>query len=213
MNIAHALRMGLICLANYGPMMLVFRLRGRQSVSGREAGVADYAIKPLSGDTWPAFARLVERHGGIFGGCWCMGFHAKGEGWGALRNRTDGTRKRSSAADEPMPRWFIQGTSAWAGVNSAHHRNCRGSRTCGLMSKMRNTFQIGGSPASFPEEDIAAKGSPALRSKVRSRKLPGMAVARWKATLKTMKAGPCLVRFYSTARCPCSSVRDLRGKD
>ncbi len=30
---------------------------------------------PLSESTWPAFAQLVERHGGIFGGCWCIAFH------------------------------------------------------------------------------------------------------------------------------------------
>lgn len=35
---------------------------------------------PLSGSTWPAFAELVEKHGGIFGGCWCIVFHlAPGE--------------------------------------------------------------------------------------------------------------------------------------
>ena len=27
--------------------------------------------------TWGAFAALVEANNGIFGGCWCMGFHAK----------------------------------------------------------------------------------------------------------------------------------------
>lgn len=37
--------------------------------------------KPLSPDTWPAFARLVEKHNGIFGGCWCISFHLRlGEG-------------------------------------------------------------------------------------------------------------------------------------
>jgi ribosomal protein S18 acetylase RimI-like enzyme len=37
--------------------------------------------KPLSPDTWPAFARLVEKHNGIFGGCWCIAFHLEpGEG-------------------------------------------------------------------------------------------------------------------------------------
>jgi GNAT superfamily N-acetyltransferase len=37
--------------------------------------------KPLSPDTWPAFARLVEKHNGIFGGCWCISFHLEpGEG-------------------------------------------------------------------------------------------------------------------------------------
>ncbi|HTP54912.1 MAG TPA: GNAT family N-acetyltransferase [Thermoplasmata archaeon] len=37
--------------------------------------------KPLSAATWPAFAQLVEKHGGIFGGCWCISFHlVPGEG-------------------------------------------------------------------------------------------------------------------------------------
>ncbi len=31
--------------------------------------------QPLSTATWPAFARLVEKHDGIFGGCWCISFH------------------------------------------------------------------------------------------------------------------------------------------
>jgi GNAT superfamily N-acetyltransferase len=31
--------------------------------------------KPLAPDTWPDFARLVEKHNGIFGGCWCISFH------------------------------------------------------------------------------------------------------------------------------------------
>jgi GNAT superfamily N-acetyltransferase len=31
--------------------------------------------KPLSMETWPAFSRLVEKHNGIFGGCWCISFH------------------------------------------------------------------------------------------------------------------------------------------
>ncbi len=31
--------------------------------------------QPLSPETWPAFARLVEKHHGIFGGCWCISFH------------------------------------------------------------------------------------------------------------------------------------------
>ena len=37
--------------------------------------MGQYEVKPLSGDTWAAFARLVERHNGVFGGCWCTWFH------------------------------------------------------------------------------------------------------------------------------------------
>ncbi len=46
-------------------------------------------VQPLSPATWPAFAKLVEKHGGIFGGCWCISFHlAPDEGHlGAARYR------------------------------------------------------------------------------------------------------------------------------
>jgi GNAT superfamily N-acetyltransferase len=34
-----------------------------------------YTVKTLDESTWPAFAHLVELNNGVFGGCWCMGFH------------------------------------------------------------------------------------------------------------------------------------------
>ena len=37
--------------------------------------MSDYAVKPLDTNTWDAFARLLERHNGVFGGCWCTYFH------------------------------------------------------------------------------------------------------------------------------------------
>ncbi len=37
--------------------------------------MSDYVVKPLDAGTWDAFARLVERHNGVFGGCWCTWFH------------------------------------------------------------------------------------------------------------------------------------------
>jgi len=39
-----------------------------------------YAVKPLSESTWAPFAALVESNNGVFGGCWCMGFHPEGVG-------------------------------------------------------------------------------------------------------------------------------------
>lgn len=32
-------------------------------------------ITALNDATWPLFEALVERHNGIFGGCWCVWFH------------------------------------------------------------------------------------------------------------------------------------------
>jgi GNAT superfamily N-acetyltransferase len=41
---------------------------------------SEYTIKTLDETTWPAFAALIGRNNGVFGGCWCMGFHLEGSG-------------------------------------------------------------------------------------------------------------------------------------
>jgi GNAT superfamily N-acetyltransferase len=50
---------------------------------GQAAAVAEqpsetYTTKPLTPETWPDFAALVEANNGVWGGCWCIGFHAGG---------------------------------------------------------------------------------------------------------------------------------------
>ncbi|TCC63341.1 GNAT family N-acetyltransferase [Kribbella pittospori] len=48
------------------------------------------SVRPLDVDTWPAFARLVEANNGVWGGCWCMGFHVKlGKDRTAAQNRDE----------------------------------------------------------------------------------------------------------------------------
>jgi GNAT superfamily N-acetyltransferase len=51
--------------------------------------MGEYAIRPLNAATWAAFALLVEKHNGVWGGCWCTWFHrAPGEkGQSAAGNR------------------------------------------------------------------------------------------------------------------------------
>lgn len=39
------------------------------------ASESAYTLAPLSPATWPAFDDMVQRHNGIFGGCWCTYFH------------------------------------------------------------------------------------------------------------------------------------------
>ncbi len=39
--------------------------------------MSEFTVGQLGPETWEAFADLVERNGGIFGGCWCIGFHAE----------------------------------------------------------------------------------------------------------------------------------------
>lgn len=38
----------------------------------------DYATRLLTAGTWDDFAALVEANNGVWGGCWCMGFHPRG---------------------------------------------------------------------------------------------------------------------------------------
>jgi hypothetical protein len=52
-------------------------------VTIRVVGVSGYTVKALDESTWSAFAALVEANNGIFGGCWCMGFHREGGDKGA----------------------------------------------------------------------------------------------------------------------------------
>jgi GNAT superfamily N-acetyltransferase len=45
------------------------------SVRPAEDSTRTYTVRPLDASTWDAFAELVERNNGIFGGCWCIGYH------------------------------------------------------------------------------------------------------------------------------------------
>jgi GNAT superfamily N-acetyltransferase len=38
-----------------------------------------FKTKALDAKTWPDFAHLVEANNGVWGGCWCMWYHAKDE--------------------------------------------------------------------------------------------------------------------------------------
>jgi hypothetical protein len=39
-----------------------------------------YTTRLLAPDTWADFAALVEANNGVWGGCWCIGFHSEGIG-------------------------------------------------------------------------------------------------------------------------------------
>src|SRR5262245_28603865 len=55
-------------------------------------------VRPLSDETWPAFADLVERNGGVWGGCWCLAFHAEGGQRGLDRRALKQRRVRNGEA-------------------------------------------------------------------------------------------------------------------
>jgi hypothetical protein len=38
---------------------------------------ARFSVRELGSATWPDFERVVEKHNGVWGGCWCVAFHLK----------------------------------------------------------------------------------------------------------------------------------------
>lgn len=46
-----------------------------------------FDVRYLDGGTWQDFVRLAERHNGVWGGCWCMGFHPEMSRTSAEHNR------------------------------------------------------------------------------------------------------------------------------
>ena len=52
--------------------------RSAQTIGGKSpAGEASYKTRPLDASTWDAFAELVERNNGVYGGCWCIAYHSE----------------------------------------------------------------------------------------------------------------------------------------
>lgn len=58
----------------------------------------EYTVKELDTSTWAAFAELVERNNGIFGGCWCTAFHPEGREKGIDRRAVKEERVRCGTA-------------------------------------------------------------------------------------------------------------------
>jgi hypothetical protein len=42
------------------------------------SAVTPYTTRLLTPGTWADFAALVEANNGVWGGCWCIGFHPEG---------------------------------------------------------------------------------------------------------------------------------------
>jgi hypothetical protein len=68
------------------------------SSGSRAMSKADFSARPLDASTWPDFASLVERHGGVWGGCWCLAFHPEGKERGPHRREKKECRVREGTA-------------------------------------------------------------------------------------------------------------------
>ena len=57
-----------------------------------------FSTKPLDSSTWEDFAALVERHNGVWGGCWCLEFHPEGAERGPERRARKESRVRAGTS-------------------------------------------------------------------------------------------------------------------
>jgi len=117
-----------------------------------------YAIKALDESTWDAFAALVEANNGVFGGCWCLGFHEEGafrerrrEQFGAPREvpRIKSLREYEKGLKEP-PDWRIACNFVGKG------RRRKGVATAGLAGALALIAGLGGGTVEGYPEDAAS---------------------------------------------------------
>lgn len=59
---------------------------------------ATWTVRDLDASTWDLFAELVERSNGVFGGCWCLGWHPEGRERGLDRRAVKEQRVRTGTA-------------------------------------------------------------------------------------------------------------------
>ena len=52
--------------------------------------MAEFSIRELGPKTWPDFERIMEKHNGVWNGCWCVTFHlGPGRAYRTARSRRE----------------------------------------------------------------------------------------------------------------------------
>src|SRR5262245_38484323 len=133
-----------------------------------------YCVRPLDASTWDAFAEVVERNNGVFGGCWCMGFHPERFQMyraGYAENRVTKEAKVREGQRTQPPSWTTTG-SLRDGASTAAPKNFRPSSTGANTKRTRHRCRTDGSPASTSTKSIAGRASRGLPSSARSSRSP-----------------------------------------
>ena len=171
-----------------------------------------YRIESLSPDTWPAFDAMVQRHNGIFGGCWCIWFHPDGpeRGQGAEANRAlkksyvdKGAAHAALVMDgDEAIAWAEFGTPVE--LPTLHHR-----KQYDATKTDDPDYRI---TCVFVDSATADRASPNSRSPARSTSSPGPAADSSRATRTTSPTRPrrCRRRSSTTALAGSTNGWDSR---
>ena len=127
-----------------------------------EGPMTDYAVRALAPDTWEAYAAMVERHNGVFGGCWCTWFHTMN----AEKERTYEANRALKCAWStravPTRRSCFDGDEAVAWASTDRPRNCRTSITASSTRRSSMSFPTTGSRASSSTRRYRRQGLSAV---------------------------------------------------
>ena len=74
--------------------------------------MAEYTVRPLTSETFDAFARLVEKHNGVWGGCWCLSFHPRSPERGISLEGNKRLKKRLVDEDQAHAALVFDGDDA-----------------------------------------------------------------------------------------------------
>ena len=86
-----------------------------------------HVVRPLDASAWDAFAELVERNTGVFGGCWCIGWHPESGQKGISHRAVKEDRVRTGRAHAALV--LDEQGAAQGGASTAVPRSSRGSST------------------------------------------------------------------------------------
>ena len=110
--------------------------------------MGEFEVQPLEPTTWAGFAAMVERHNGVFGGCWCTWFHtmssekertyeATGASSSVWWTRAGPTRGSCTTATRPS-----------RGASTGARPSCRTSTTASSTTPRTMSCRTTASPAS-----------------------------------------------------------------
>ena len=128
-----------------------------------------YTTRALDASTWDAFAELVERNNGVYGGCWCIVHHLEYQRGVSDPRTLKEELVRTGRAHAALVFDEDDVAQGWCQYGSPTELGLKHSRE---YAKTHRRPRNGGSPASSSTSGIVAKGSREQGSRARSRRSP-----------------------------------------
>ena len=132
------------------------KLSAQVSGGASPAEGASYETRPLDASTWDAFAELVERNNGVYGGCWCIAHHSEYQRGVSDPRTLKEELVRAGRAHAALVFDEDDLAQGWCQYGSPEELGLKHTRE---YARTRRLVRAGGSPASSSIRAIAAAAS------------------------------------------------------